>query len=85
MDTHTENCEAPICKNLTLEEKKLLVWYPGEQICSLRPREMIQIRQKKLNEELQEGRLEKPNNYWTGELLLNQHIFSERSGGRYNS
>ena len=66
---HKENCEAPICQ---CDKNPDTVWWSGEPVCLKSPYNEVQKRQKRINKELENGRLK--DKCWTLQELLDSSL-----------
>ena len=70
MTEHRNRCEAPICADeITDEEMEILIWYPGELVCTRTPRTKWQRQQLIINKFVEKEEFEYTDFYFTANIL----------------
>ena len=69
MNTHADNCEAPICAaDINPNFKKEVVWYPAEAVCSIKAQK-FQKNQRRINKLVTNGIFKHMDRYFTAASL----------------
>jgi hypothetical protein len=78
-DRHFNSCGAPICRLFGGD-----VWYPGEEICSIKPKNIVQKNQTKIEKLFNQGKI-KDERFFTVRSLSRMERIGAGMKGRDSS